>query len=491
MLESDFLTNYFMRRVYFSSDDDDLALVRQSLAGRTEAFGALVTRYQRVMYTVAVRMLGNSEDAQDATQDAFIKAFQRLTTFDTSHRFYSWMYRILINECLNLNRGRHPEEPLGIEAAGGPSPFDTTVAGQLRTQIHTALLRLTPEYRTVVVLRHFAGQSVRGNRRDTGDSGENREVPVVHGAPAAWRAVARLERTTEGRSPMIRPELEALLHGALDDTLTPEQRNRLAQLMAESREVRERANELAKLAGLIDALGAPDIPSDLVENVLAQVSHRPHSVRPLTLQRGVTVNKKILFGLAAAAAIVLAVITYNSNPPATVGTEATIGAAQRAQAPQIAAKDVKLGDTSTQDVQQTEMWDQLAKDEDLRTALQDENFRAELLNVELRSWLSSESMLRALRDPLFAQKLKAQAVSRQLTDVELKKIEDSNLRLSLMNKSFLKALGNPNFRDVLTRNGVAAALARPAFQNAMRNARFEASLKDPAFTARMRMARAQ
>ena len=158
-LESDFLTNYFMRGVYFSSDDDDLALVRQSLAGRTEAFGALVTRYQRVMYTVAVRMLGNSEDAQDATQDAFIKAFQRLTTFDTSHRFYSWMYRILINECLNLNRGRHPEEPLGIEAAGGPSPFDTTVAGQLRTQIHTALLRLTPEYRTVVVLRHFAGQS--------------------------------------------------------------------------------------------------------------------------------------------------------------------------------------------------------------------------------------------------------------------------------------------------------------------------------------------
>ena len=63
MLESDFLTNYFMRRVYFSSDDEDLALVRQSLAGQTEAFGGLVTRYQRVMYTVALRMLGNQEDA--------------------------------------------------------------------------------------------------------------------------------------------------------------------------------------------------------------------------------------------------------------------------------------------------------------------------------------------------------------------------------------------------------------------------------------------
>ena len=148
-----------MRRVYFSSDDEDLALVRQSLAGQTEAFGGLVTRYQKVMYTVALRMLGNSEDAQDATQDAFVKAFQRLTTFDPSYRFYSWMYRILINECLNLNRGRHPEQPLETEVTGGPNPFDTTLAGELRLQIHTALLRLTPEYRSVVVLRHFAGQS--------------------------------------------------------------------------------------------------------------------------------------------------------------------------------------------------------------------------------------------------------------------------------------------------------------------------------------------
>jgi RNA polymerase sigma-70 factor (ECF subfamily) len=159
MLESDFLTNYFMRRVYFSSDDEDLALVRQALAGNTEAFGVLVTRYQRVMYTVALRMLGNTEDAQDATQDAFVKAYMRLTTFDTSYRFYSWMYRILVNECLNVNRDRPPEEPLDTDVAGSGSPFDETVAVERRVQINEALLRLSPEYRTVVVLRHFAGQS--------------------------------------------------------------------------------------------------------------------------------------------------------------------------------------------------------------------------------------------------------------------------------------------------------------------------------------------
>ena len=159
MLRPDFLTNYFMRRVYFSSDSDDLALVRQALAGQSEAFGALVNRYQRVMYTVALRMLGNAADAQDATQDAFVKAYMRLASFDTSYRFYSWMYRILVNECLNVTRDRRPSEPLDADAAGSGTPFDSALAEERRDQINLALLQLSPEYRTVVVLRHFAGQS--------------------------------------------------------------------------------------------------------------------------------------------------------------------------------------------------------------------------------------------------------------------------------------------------------------------------------------------
>jgi len=159
MLRADFLTNYFMRRVYFSTDTEDRELVRQALAGQTEAFGALVTRYQKVMYTVALRLVGNPADAQDATQDAFVKAYQHLATFDTNQRFFSWMYRILVNECLNLNRGRRPEDALDGDAEGSGTPFDTALESERREQIQMALLRLTPEYRTVVVLRHFAGQS--------------------------------------------------------------------------------------------------------------------------------------------------------------------------------------------------------------------------------------------------------------------------------------------------------------------------------------------
>jgi RNA polymerase sigma-70 factor (ECF subfamily) len=158
-LRADFPTNYFMSRVYFPADPDDLDLVRQSLAGQTEAFGVLVNRYQKVMYTVALRMLGNAEDARDATQDAFVKAYQHLATFDSRYRFYSWMYRILVNECLNVNRDRHTEEQLDADAAGAGSPFDSALASERVVQINMALEQLTPEYRAVVVLRHFAGQS--------------------------------------------------------------------------------------------------------------------------------------------------------------------------------------------------------------------------------------------------------------------------------------------------------------------------------------------
>ena len=194
-LRAYFLTNYFMARVYFSEDPDDLDLVRQSLAGHTEAFGVLVTRYQKVMYTVALRMLSNPEDARDATQDAFVKAYEHLATFDSRYRFYSWMYRILVNECLNVSRDRRSEEPLDPDAAGAGSPFDTALASERVVQINIALEQLTPEYRAVVVLRHFAGQSY-------GEIAEALSIP---------------EKTVKSRLYSARQQLGELLLGWRED----------------------------------------------------------------------------------------------------------------------------------------------------------------------------------------------------------------------------------------------------------------------------------
>ena len=154
-----FPTNFLTVPVYFSQDAEDAAQVARSLGGDTAAFGVLVERYQRILYTVAFRMLGNQDDARDAIQTAFVRAYERLATFNPEHRFFSWMYRIVMNECLNLIRDRRPEEVLTPALAAVGSPFDTAASRERRAQVQAALLQLSPDYRAVVVLRHFAGLS--------------------------------------------------------------------------------------------------------------------------------------------------------------------------------------------------------------------------------------------------------------------------------------------------------------------------------------------
>jgi RNA polymerase sigma-70 factor (ECF subfamily) len=145
--------------VYFPSEHDDASLVKRSLAGDQAAFEGLVGRYQKVLYTVALRMLGNPDDAKDATQTAFVKAYERLSSFDEQYRFFSWIYRILLNECLNMLRGRRPESELSPVLATAGGPFEAMVRGERRAQIQAALLQLTPDYRAAIVLRHFVGLS--------------------------------------------------------------------------------------------------------------------------------------------------------------------------------------------------------------------------------------------------------------------------------------------------------------------------------------------
>jgi RNA polymerase sigma-70 factor (ECF subfamily) len=145
--------------VYFSQDAEDAALVARTLEGDAGAFEALVKRYERVLYTVAFRMLGNQDDARDATQTTFVRAYERLATFNPDHRFFSWIYRIVMNECLNLLRARRPEEELTPAFAAAGNPFETAASQERRAQVQAALLRLSPDHRAVVVLRHFAGLS--------------------------------------------------------------------------------------------------------------------------------------------------------------------------------------------------------------------------------------------------------------------------------------------------------------------------------------------
>ena len=137
---------------------DDESLVQRSAGGDLEAFETLVTRYQRVLFKVALRMLGDHADASDATQAALVKAYQNLGSFDPRFRFFSWIYRILLNECLNTRRSRrkHEQEAAALGLAGPGTPLDALERVERRQRVQKALLALPEDYRQVVVLRHFA-----------------------------------------------------------------------------------------------------------------------------------------------------------------------------------------------------------------------------------------------------------------------------------------------------------------------------------------------
>jgi RNA polymerase sigma-70 factor (ECF subfamily) len=138
-----------------STEDED-GLIGRCLAGETAAFEPLVERYHRPLFGAAVRLLGSREDARDVTQTVFLKAYQALATCDRQRRFFSWIYRILLNECLNALRARRPIEALPDGLAAPAVRRDPVDEAETRQQVRRALLQLTETQRDVIVLRHFA-----------------------------------------------------------------------------------------------------------------------------------------------------------------------------------------------------------------------------------------------------------------------------------------------------------------------------------------------
>ena len=135
----------------------DNELVRASLDGDRRAFAELLRRYERPVYNVALRMLRSPDEAQDVAQTTFLKAFENLATYDPSHKFYSWIYRIAINESINaMRRAGRESDPLDEHfISSGPGPDEIVAAQQTDDGIQAAIGALTPEYRAVIVLKYF------------------------------------------------------------------------------------------------------------------------------------------------------------------------------------------------------------------------------------------------------------------------------------------------------------------------------------------------
>lgn len=142
-----------------AADALDQELVRRCLGGESRAAGDLVERFQRPLFNVAFRMLGNVQDAEDVTQTVFFNAFDSLKRYDPQYRFFSWLYRMAVNESLNALKRRKQMVTLhdGLDLPTTGSAADDAV--EVDDRIERALMELKPDDRAVVVLKHFVAFS--------------------------------------------------------------------------------------------------------------------------------------------------------------------------------------------------------------------------------------------------------------------------------------------------------------------------------------------
>ena len=146
-------------------DDPDETLVERCREGDGTAFAALVGRYHRPIYNAAFRVLGNADDASDITQVVFMRVTERLDDFDSRYKFFSWIYRIALNESLNLARKHRREEPLDehaeIPGARSDEPDWNADRTELADRVQRALMGMNTDDRAVLTLRHFSDCSYR------------------------------------------------------------------------------------------------------------------------------------------------------------------------------------------------------------------------------------------------------------------------------------------------------------------------------------------
>jgi RNA polymerase sigma-70 factor (ECF subfamily) len=141
-------------------DEVDNALVERFRKGDREAFTELVVRYQRPIYNAAFWVLRRPEDASDVTQTVFLRVAERLDDYDPRYRFFSWIYRIAVNEALNmLRRGKHEEaidDDAEFEDSGNDDPERRLDSAEMSARLRSAVMRLPTASRMVISLRHFS-----------------------------------------------------------------------------------------------------------------------------------------------------------------------------------------------------------------------------------------------------------------------------------------------------------------------------------------------
>jgi RNA polymerase sigma-70 factor (ECF subfamily) len=132
-------------------------LIRRVVAGDQGAYTHLVQEYERPIFHSIIRIVRDPDLAADITQDAFVSAFTHLETFDSDHRFFSWVYRMAKNGAVNCYYRSKNDKPMDMEdlPSSEPSPEDRLMDKEQHDELSKALGELEFKYRVVLVLRHY------------------------------------------------------------------------------------------------------------------------------------------------------------------------------------------------------------------------------------------------------------------------------------------------------------------------------------------------
>lgn len=148
--------------------------IKQVLKGDQNAFSDIVNLYQNRLYQVCYRMLGNKHEAEDIAQEAFVRAYTNLHTFDQKRKFSTWLYRIATNLCIDRIRKKKPDYYLDAEVAGTDGldmysqiaaddqlPEEQLEQMELQDRIQYEISRLPDKYRSAIVLKYMEELSLQ------------------------------------------------------------------------------------------------------------------------------------------------------------------------------------------------------------------------------------------------------------------------------------------------------------------------------------------
>ena len=141
---------------------DDSQLVAICLKGDNRAFDKLIERYQATIFNAAYRMVNDFDQAEDVCQCVFVRAYENLERYDPQYKFFSWIYRIMVNEAIKQLNERNRSIPLDATMASPcRTPEEDYSSERLANQVEELVAELPVDYRVAIVLKHFVSFSYR------------------------------------------------------------------------------------------------------------------------------------------------------------------------------------------------------------------------------------------------------------------------------------------------------------------------------------------